>query len=153
MGDSSEGARIFTLRELGSWINAQPQGDQGEPFTFTIDLDRTLRLAPRRSEHVACAAGGAVLSAGEISFARPLGEWEVSSVNNHSTGYCPGIDSWVAVEYSLRRLGIKHPSGFTETFTFRLCPTCAERNLVKDSYFFCVFCEAELPLNWNIGDQ
>lgn len=25
-----------------------------EPFTFVIDLDGTLRLAPRRSEHVAC---------------------------------------------------------------------------------------------------
>lgn len=29
-----------------------------EPFTFVIDLDGTLRLAPRRSEHVACPRCG-----------------------------------------------------------------------------------------------
>ncbi|MEU6730442.1 hypothetical protein ABZ917_42625 [Nonomuraea wenchangensis] len=36
-------------------------------------MDGVLLLAPRRSEHVACAGGRPVLSAGEISFAREAG--------------------------------------------------------------------------------
>lgn len=37
-------------------------------FTYVVDAGGGLRLADRRSEHVACAGGRAVLAAGEITF-------------------------------------------------------------------------------------
>ena len=38
----------------------------GMPLTFVIDATALLRVADQRSEHVACAGGGPVLSAGEL---------------------------------------------------------------------------------------
>jgi hypothetical protein len=124
----------------------------GEPFTFVIDLEGTMRLAPRRSEHVACAGGEPVLSAGEITFERGPDGWEVTSVTNQSTGYCPEASSWPGVGRALDRIGVPHPGRFTDEFTFRRCPRCAERNLVRDGYFICAICDADLPASWNFGD-
>jgi hypothetical protein len=124
----------------------------GEPFTFVIDLEGILRLAPRRSEHVACAGGGPVLSAGEITFERGPNGWEVTSVTNQSTGYCPEGSSWPAVARALDRIGVPHPGRFTDEFTFRRCPRCGERNLVRDGDLTCALCDAELPASWNFED-
>ena len=44
---------------------------------------------------------------------------------------------------------IVHPGKFTRAFEFRLCEACNERNLVKDGWFVCSMCEAELPAEWN----
>ena len=85
-----------------------------------------LRLG--RSEHVACAAGGPVLSAGEITFDD---ECNVPEISNQSTGFCPEPESWSTVERALDRVGIEHPGGFTIAVVFRLCPKCHERNIVK----------------------
>ncbi len=65
----------------------QSLSELAEPFIFVIGMDCALRLAPRRSEHVACAGGDMVLSAGEISFMSEAGRWAVSAVSNQSTGY------------------------------------------------------------------
>jgi hypothetical protein len=116
----------------------------GEPFTYVVDLDGTLRVAPRRSEHVACAGGRPVLAAGEIAFERPDGGWEVAEVSNQSTGYCPDPVSWPEVARALDRAGIAHPDGFTATFVFRHCPGCGELNVVKDEYYVCAFCDGGL---------
>lgn len=132
------------------------QGDisgAGEPFTFVIDLEGILRLAPRRSEHVACAGGGPVLSAGEVSFERGPGGWEVTSATNQSTGYCPEASSWPAVGRALDRIGVPHPGRFTDEFTFRRCPRCGERNLVRDGDFTCAICDAGLPASWNFEQE
>lgn len=126
--------------------------DAGEPFTFVIDLEGTLRLAPRRSEHVACAGGMPVHSAGEITFERGPDGWEVTSATNQSTGYCPEPSSWPAVGRALDRIGVPHPGRFTDEFTFRRCPRCGERNLVRDGDFTCAICDADLPASWNFGD-
>jgi hypothetical protein len=89
--------------------------------TFVIDPEGKLRLADRRSEHVACAGGGPVLSAGEMFFA-PAGEIiVVEEVSNLSTGYCPEPRSWYAVGEALDRLGITHPGRFTTEVVFRRC--------------------------------
>jgi hypothetical protein len=125
--------------------------DVGEPFTFVVDLEGILRLAPRRSEHVACAAGRPVLSAGEISFECGPDGWEVISATNQSTGYCPEGSSWPAVGLALDRIGVLHPGRFTDEFTFRRCLRCGERNLVRDGDFTCAICDAELPASWNFG--
>jgi hypothetical protein len=107
------------------------------------------RLAPRRSEHVACAGGRDVLAAGEI---RLDGACAVAEVTNNSTGYCPPEDCWEAVRLALDAAGMQHPSGFTFVAHFRRCPRCRERNLVKDDWYVCAMCDAELPFEWNFGD-
>ncbi|MFI0374141.1 hypothetical protein ACH35V_40320 [Actinomadura sp. 1N219] len=113
---------------------------QDEPFTYVVGLDGTLRIAPRRSEHVACAGGRNVLAAGEITFDGTA----VTEVSNQSTGYCPGAESWAAVADALDRAGLERPDGFTTAFVFRHCPECGELNVVKDEHYVCVFCDTDL---------
>jgi hypothetical protein len=140
------GASIRSGADLDRW--AASNGD-GEPFTYVVDPDGTLRLAPRRSEHVACAGGGAVLAAGEIAFDRDELGWLVSEVSNQSTGYCPDVTSWSALATALDRAGLRRPDGFTVAFVFRRCPSCAGTNIVKDDDYTCEVCGATLPRNWN----
>jgi hypothetical protein len=116
-----------------------------------VDVAGLLRLAPRRSEHVACAAGADVLAAGEITLRRIENGWAAAAVSNQSTGYCPDPDCWPAVAAALDRAGIAYGGGFTEEFTFRRCPECGQRNIVKDAVFFCAVCDAELPASWNFA--
>jgi len=118
--------------------------------TFVVDLGGHLRLADRRSEHVACAGGQPVLSAGEITFMLEDDGVRVTSVTNQSTGYCPAPSSWTHVGEALRRIGVEDPGGFTTEFIFRRCPACRELNLVKDAWFVCALCEADLPPTWNV---
>lgn len=59
----SDGFRIRSAADFDGWIAQRPAAELAEPFTFVVDTDGVLRLAPRRSEHVACAGGGSVLSA------------------------------------------------------------------------------------------
>lgn len=117
-------ARVASTHRGAPIVTAtDPFLDDDEPFTFVVDLTGTLRLAPRRSEHVACAGGEPVLSAGEITFRRGRdGRWEATEVSNQSTGYCPDTASWPAVAAALDRAGLAHPGGFTDVFVFRHCP-------------------------------
>jgi len=75
----------------------------------------------------------------------------VIAVSNLSTGYCPEPASWPAVADALDRAGIPHPGRFTSAFLFRRCPACGERNVIKDDYFVCVVCDADLPAEWNFS--
>jgi hypothetical protein len=102
---------------------------------------------------VACAGGRPVLSAGEITLERGPDGWEVTSVTNQSTGYCPEGSSWPAVGQALDRIGVPHPGWFTDEFTFRRCPRSGERNLVRDGDFTCALCDAHLPGSWNFDDD
>ncbi|WP_141580923.1 hypothetical protein [Actinomadura sp. WMMA1423] len=145
------GRRIASPAEFTSWLATRDEDELAEPFTFVVDLDGVLHLAPRRSEHVVCAGGEPVLSAGEITFAGPGGRWAVTGVSNQSTGYCPDPDSWPAVGDALERAGLEHPGRFTDPMVFRRCPECQERNLVKEGHFFCALCDAELPRDWNMA--
>jgi hypothetical protein len=62
------------------------------PATFIIDLSGRMLVADRRSEHVACAGGRPVLSAGEIFLVRDgSGQLYVAEISNQSTGYCPEL--------------------------------------------------------------
>ncbi|MBL7259682.1 hypothetical protein [Paractinoplanes lichenicola] len=120
----------------------------GMPLTYVVGLDGRLRLAPRQSEHVVLAGGQDVLAAGEMTFDA---EHRVVEVSNQSTGYCPDPDCWPAVAESLDRLGMEHPDGFTHELTFRSCPDCGERNIVRDGDFTCALCDGELPMVWNFN--
>jgi hypothetical protein len=146
---SRQGRPIGSYRDLETWLSARGADELAAPFTFVVDLAGLLRLAPRRSEHVACAGGAPVLSAGEIAFARDGDRWIVSEVSNQSTGYCPQPESWPAVGAALDRAGMSHSGDFTVPVVFRRCPGCGERNLVKDGDFVCAMCDAALPREWN----
>ena len=146
---SPGGAVIRSVDDLAAWLvghaeDAEPDGSL--TATFVVDGDGLLRLAPRRSEHVACAAGGPVLSAGEVTFS-PDGD--VSEISNYSTGFCPEPESWPVAAAALDTLVVAHPGGFTTPIVFRLCPKCNERNIVKDDWFVCAICGAHLPEDWN----
>lgn len=143
------GHSITSRGDLATWLARQDVRECEEPFTFVIDATATLRLAPRRSEHVACAGGEPVLSAGEITFARSGDGWRVSEASNQSTGYCPDVTSWTAVQAALDSAGLDHPGSFTLPLVFRRCLPCGQLNIVKDGHFACAVCEEPLPAAWN----
>jgi len=147
-GDPS-GTSIRTATDLIAWATTQDEwcGDS-LIATFVVSSDRTLRVAPRRSEHVACALGGSVLAAGELTVCL-VPELEITEVTNQSTGYCPEPSCWEVVRSCLVALGIAGPEHLTKVYTFRRCVDCGERNLVKDGRLFCDLCEHELPAEWN----
>ncbi|MFE1465572.1 hypothetical protein ACFW6M_31245 [Streptomyces nigra] len=144
------GRRIGSTADFDGWIVEQSTVELAEPFTFVVGVDGVLRLAPRRSEHVACAGGDMVLSAGEISFMREADRWTVSEVSNQSTGYCPDVTSWAEVARALDAAEPRRPPGFTHEVVFRRCPDCQERNIVREGDFVCVFCGSDLPAAWNV---
>jgi hypothetical protein len=118
-------------------------------ITFVVDAGGQLRIADRHSEHVACAAGGPVLAAGEMSLALAGNTVSVDAVSNQSTGFCPEPASWPAVAEALDAAGIDHPGEYTSAYEFRRCPACGQTNLVKDGMFICEVCSADLPTEWN----
>ena len=142
---------VTSEQVLARWLFGRPADELGEPFTFVVGLDGQLRLAPRRSEHVDCAAGQPVLAAGEMLFAREGARWSVSEISNQSTGYCPDADSWPAVAAALDRVGLAHPGDFTHKIVFRRCPACGQLNIVRDGHFACSVCDSALPAHRNIS--
>ncbi|MET8601961.1 hypothetical protein ABZV92_00235 [Streptomyces rubiginosohelvolus] len=146
----SGGHRIGSADDFAHWIAERTAGELLEPFTFVVGTDGMLRLAPRRSEHVACADGEHVLSAGEISFTREADRWVVDEVSNQSTGYCPDVVSWPAVAHALDAIELGRPPHFTHQVVFRRCPGCQECTFVREDDFVCVFCGSDLPKAWNI---
>lgn len=147
---SPAGVPILAARDVEAWLQATPDA-LIEGATYIVDLQGRLRLAPRRSEHVACAEGEDVLAAGEIRFQRDTHGVTVAEVSNQSTGYCPDTTCWTAVERALAHAGLNAPAGFTHEAIFRRCLRCGEVNLAKEGWFVCVFCEADLPQEWNIS--
>ncbi len=146
------GTRIGSQADLVRWCMATGQVPDRSGLiavTFVIDAEGQLLVADRHSEHVACAGGGPVLSAGEMWFAVSAERVEVAEVSNHSTGFCPEPESWPAIAAALDRACISHPCRFTTEITFRRCEACGERNVVKDGWFICGVCGAELPGEWN----
>jgi len=149
IGQGAGGAAVQARADLAGWLAGRDRRELAEPFTYVVDPGGVLRLAARRSEHVACAGGGDVLAAGELAFARTDDGWVVSSVSNQSTGYCPDLDSWRAVTAALALAGVPHPEFFTDPVVFRRCPGCGERNIVREEHFVCALCDAALPAEWN----
>jgi hypothetical protein len=142
--------RVMGTRQAAeAWLTSDPDSAV-EGCTFVLGVDRQLRLAPRRSEHVACAGSTEVLAAGELRFARH-GEVRVVEVTNQSTGFCPDLDSYPDVARALERAGLKAPPTLTHSFVFRRCLHCHQINAVKEAWFFCAVCDRALPAVWNVG--
>lgn len=111
--------------------------------TFVVDELGALRVADRSSEHVACAGARSVMAAGELTF----DDGEAIDASNQSTGFCPEPACWDALQRALDDAEIAHPSGWTASFEFRVCPECRGRCIVKDAVFECV-CGGTLPRAW-----
>jgi hypothetical protein len=144
------GTKIELAADLLAWVRSADAEQDLVAATFVLDARGSLLLADRRSEHVACAAAGPVLSAGELFFRLESNAVEVVEASNQSTGYCPEPESWVSVAAELDRLGVRHPGRFTLEVVFRRCERCGERNVVKDGWLVCGVCGAELPERWNV---
>lgn len=139
------GVAVRTRDDLGDWVRAQHEG-ASVVATFVLDEQHTLRVAPRRSEHVGCAGGGRVYAAGELTATT---NGEVIEISNQSTGYCPEPACWSVLREALDRAGIVHPGSWTAEFLFRRCEACGQRCLVKDEWFVCDVCDGPLPKRWN----
>jgi hypothetical protein len=145
------GTPIRSADDVLAWIRATEQqlSDSCVVATFVVDTDGVLRIADRRSEHVACAGGQPVLSAGEMTFS-VAGQVEVVEASNQSTGYCPEPESWSDVGQALARAGLRGPSRFTLECVFRRCGQCGSITLIKNELFRCGICNAALPQEYNI---
>ncbi|MCA9701240.1 MAG: hypothetical protein KC431_27205 [Myxococcales bacterium] len=147
------GTPIHSPHDLEHWSAAQPDWlDHTLTATFIVLPDGTLRVAPRRSEHVGCALGGPVAAAGELILSRKP-RLEVISFSNQSTGYCPEPDCLHAIRAALAALPIPCPAAFTPAYEFRRCVHCGERNLIKDDHYECDCCGLALPQTWNFDDD
>ncbi len=149
--DANGGTPLGSRADLLTWIETNRPDFAGEDgwVTYVVNLEGSILIAPRRSEHVACARGSDVLAAGEMRFDVT---GTVVEVTNNSTGYCPAEDCWPAVRAALDSASLEAPGEFTFVARFRRCPKCGERNLVKDDWFECAMCEEELPSEWNFGN-
>lgn len=146
----SAGVPIRSPGDVLAWVRATGQELSGGCViaTFVVDAAGVLLVADRRSEHVACAGGQPVRSAGEITFAVGWGV-EVAAVSNQSTGYCPEPESWPAVAAALTAAGLELPTGFALACDFRRCVGCGSLTLVKGGVFECGVCGADLPPAYN----
>ncbi len=147
----SERHSITQPADVLDWIARTKQAlEQGSvTATFIVDTNGQLWVADRRSEHVACAAGQPVLSAGEMTFEVEGGQVSVMAVSNQSLGYCPEPTSWPAVAAALENGGLPAPAFFTSAFILRRCEKCGTKNVVKDSIFECGVCGSSMPRTWN----
>lgn len=154
VGAGPAGARVRSAADVVAWVRSTgQQADRGRVIaTFVIDGDGELLIADRHSEHVVCAGGRPIRSAGEMTFALDDGA-TVAEVSNQSTGYCPEPESWSAVAEALARAGMNVPEGFTLACVFRLCESCGGKNLVKGGVFECGDCGAELPAAYNVQGE
>jgi hypothetical protein len=146
---------VESSKDVLRWIQQTGQELTAGSITATFIIDEAgwLRIADRRSEHVACAGGRPVRSAGEITFTVRPPSVDVTWVTNQSTGYCPKPDSWPAVQVALTRAGITSPAGFSQEFDFRRCPPCGSINLIKEAEFECGVCSSPLPAEWNLESE
>jgi hypothetical protein len=146
------GLHVRGHEPLKDWI-IQGGGRKNAPAercaTFIIDPLEQLWIADRRSEHVACANGGDVLAAGEITFEAAQRGVIATEITNQSTGYCPEPSCWDVVARMLDQLGIRRPDFFTAAFDFRRCDHCHFINLIKEQVFECAVCGKPLNRNWN----
>lgn len=145
---NAKGYKINSSLDIQEWIiqTEQTLDENNEIIaTFIIDTTHNLKINDRHLEHVACAEGNPVLSAGEIIFEINNGKvTKITHITNQSTGYCPQINSWKEVDKALKKLDLPFPPFFTQEFIFRICEKCDNINIIKDNFFVCNICESNL---------
>ena len=103
--EKSARVSVTSAKDVLEWIKntkQSPEYDSCYVATFIISTDGKLWINDRHSEHVLCANGEDVLSAGEITFGVDKDELEIIAISNQSTGYCPEPDSWDSVAIALK---------------------------------------------------
>lgn len=150
VGPEPAGFPIRSPADVRAWVRATAQELSAGCViaTFVVDASGVLLVADRRSEHVACAGGQQVQSAGEMTFAVSRAV-EVVAVSNQSTGYCPEPESWQAVSAALASAELEPPAGFSLACEFRRCVRCGNLTLIKGGVFECGVCGTELPTTYN----
>ncbi|QEH38924.1 hypothetical protein OJF2_75340 [Aquisphaera giovannonii] len=148
---SVPGTVFSSADDLAAWVQAAETSRGRVTAMFVVDAAGRLRLADRRSEHVACAGGSPVLAAGEITLSIRAGRVVAEGVSNQSTGYCPEPESWPAVSAALAAAGVEPPEGYSTELSFRRCPRCDQINVIKDQLLECAVCGSALPMAWNLG--
>lgn len=148
---SSERHHIQGPQDVRGWMSRTEQRPQNGVVvaTFVVNAAGQLWVADRHSEHVSCAAGQPVLSAGEMAFAIAGKQVFVVEVSNQSLGYCPEPSSWPVVAAALDYSALPHPSYFTNAYEIQRCEGCQSKNIVKDGIYECGVCQSPLPLKWN----
>lgn len=148
------GFAVHSPAALMQWLADDHQhadADGHVIVTFVVDRHGILRVADRCSEHLACAGGQSVLSAGEMTFQVGRDQVRVHAVTNQSTGYCPEPTSWLQVAAAIGKAGLLAPAGFDVNFLFRKCSHCHALNVIKENVFVCAMCDADLPAGWNLA--
>ncbi|OJJ16431.1 hypothetical protein BKI52_34665 [marine bacterium AO1-C] len=147
------GTKILSEQDVLQWMKHAEQElfNHQLTATFIINLQEELVINERHSEHVMCAGGHQVLSAGEITFEIEDREVIVAAITNQSTGYCPEPSSWPSVAKAIKKAQLEGPDYFTNAYEFRYCYQCEHINLVKDQVFECVVCENMLDTHWNLA--
>lgn len=152
------GWKISSAADLRAWLSMTGQTPRGGLLitTFVVNKLGELLVSDRHSEHVGCASGGLVQTAGELIWQLAGDLVRIVSASNQSTGYCPEPASWVALEQALEQADLEfleeRPSGFDPAYEFRRCPQCGLINLIKQDWYECSVCEASLPLTWNCDE-
>jgi hypothetical protein len=149
-----KGEKVSSHLDVIKWMKDTDQElDQDNQViaTYIVDLDNILLIADRHSEHVVCAGGENVLSAGEITFSVEGSKVKVTEVTNQSTGYCPEPESWTNVKVALDKAGLESPGSFGNEFIFRRCEKCGLLNVVKENWFVCIGCDEDLSKAWNVS--
>lgn len=153
LAETSSSRRLMqTEADILLWIKEtqqKPNAENEVTATFIINRNKNLWIADRHSEHVSCAAGQPVFSAGEITLKLLNAKLEVAAITNQSTGYCPQPESWPSVAEALDGIGLVRPNDFTTRFDFRLCKRCGSINIIKDEWFVCGVCDSDLDREWN----
>ncbi|MEM9189417.1 MAG: hypothetical protein AAGF12_09595 [Myxococcota bacterium] len=146
------GHAISDIEQLHAWLDELCRLDPSAEgwATYVVGIDGQLRVAHRRTEHVACAGGGDVLGAGEVQFDDT---GEVLWISNYSSGYCPDVSCYEEVRSAFERANLPLPSSFSHAVVFRKCPACGARNVIKDEDFHCAICTAPVPREWNFAKQ
>ena len=144
-----KGFLINDRNDIEKWILQTDQITDSNGLiiaTFIINLENKLLINDRHSEHVQCANGENILSAGEIGFVVKNTKVEgIEFISNQSTGYCPSSRSWDKVEKAINEIeGIEVPKEFEPKFEFSYCSNCQSLKIVKDEYYYCHRCDNEL---------
>lgn len=152
LAEGSNRHLVTNAEMVTDWLQKFPQPknpDNTITVTFIVDLDHQLWVNDRHSEHVLCANGGDILSAGEMTFEIEKGKLQIVDTTNQSTGYCPEPESYLAVKFALEKTDIAHLPQFTTAYQFRRCDECGTKNIVKDDWYVCGVCDADLSHEWN----
>lgn len=141
--------QVVSAESFYRWAQNKKVRSEGYTVTYVVLASGELRMAERQTEHVACAEGGPVRAAGEMSFEIHKREVHITSLSNLSTGFCPEPEYLEQVLALVASLQVDLSTCDVHFFEFRRCQECQSTNVIKVGDPFCVVCDAPLPEEWN----